>query len=375
VKRITAASNQVPSYVILLLKCYEWRFSRRCTYQPMLVQSDFENNLSFNIYPLLRCRTVNRQEDMNRQCQVSALLCLILLLAHTGPAGVQLVAGQAATPNPPSASTNSYPDRECPMLQDLDFYNPSELRALNYGLQYDGYYFCAPTAPAQFRCKCSSSTTCFDKYDPWGRNLGECGCCPAWVWGVLSTLVIALLVGTVFCLYACCCRGRWWCDGHPLTIQPVLPRRAAPVVIAANTPIPNSLFRHFRGEHFESGLPPPPPPAAVSIGGASATGSSAVAARNRGRGEAADEEERESLVEPMGGAGVSSVSPSRVEVRFRSSRPGSAGAANAAPDRPPTREFASARPGRQGSDSSGTPTDPHPAGAVEMSAVEAFSQN
>ena len=157
---------------------------------------------------------------------------------------------------PSSAQTQPGELEECVSLQEMDFYSRSELEELGYGLEPDQFYFCADSAPSQFRCKCSAANVCGTKRDPWGRDLGQCQCCAAWFWAVLMILLLAVVVGLIFCMYACCCRGAWWCDGHPAPVQPILPRRGAPMVIPASMPLPTSLFRGYRVTDFDTGLPP-----------------------------------------------------------------------------------------------------------------------
>jgi len=158
-------------------------------------------------------------------------------------------------------SENKY----CPALSDLGTaVNLNAMRAAGYNFDTNAQYFCASTAPAQFQCSCGSSGICVTELDPWGRNIGTCGCCPGWVYGLLA--VFAALVLCIICLgvYGCFCRSRWWCDGFPEPILPLLPKRGPPTIVPASSPLPPNLFRGYRSEDFEN---EDPAVAALSTGG------------------------------------------------------------------------------------------------------------
>ena len=195
---------------------------------------------------------------------VIALLGAVSIRAQTGDISLSPegpATSQSDTPAPDGqdgtgAGTASDELQECIALDDIRQYSKYHLNQLGYELELDGYYFCSDTAPKRYQCKCSTSSVCHKKYDPFGRDLGECGCCQTWIWAVLLFLLVAIFIGLLFCLYACLCRGRWWCDGHPRTVQPILPRRGPPTVLPSSVPVPTTMFRNYRPVDFESGLPP-----------------------------------------------------------------------------------------------------------------------
>lgn len=144
----------------------------------------------------------------------------------------------------------------CRQLSDLNGVNEEFLNAVGYDVASDGQYFCGVDAPQQLKCSCGAAGICVTQLDPWGRNIGECGCCPLWVWSVLVVFGILLTLSLLVVLYACCCRGKWWFDGYPQPIQPILPRRGPPTVVPAGLPLPQSLFRGYRISDFVSDPPP-----------------------------------------------------------------------------------------------------------------------
>ncbi|KEG09653.1 hypothetical protein DQ04_04861010 [Trypanosoma grayi] len=116
-------------------------------------------------------------------------------------------------------------------------------------------YFCADSAPEQLQCRCGISTTCMEKDDPWGQNIGVCGCCPWWLILFFVFFGIVFFTAMALVLYMWFCRGKWWCDGYPLPVQPVMSRRGPPIVARPSAPLPPNLFRTYRASDFVSGAP------------------------------------------------------------------------------------------------------------------------
>jgi hypothetical protein len=146
----------------------------------------------------------------------------------------------------------------CRRLGEMNGVNEDFMSAMGYGFISDHEYFCGPDAPTQFACSCGAAGVCVERRDPWGRDVGECGCCPAWVWIILGCFCVLLLASVFMIFYACCLRGKWWFDGFPEPIQPLLPRRGPPAVVPAGMPLPQNLFRGYRITDFSSELPPEP---------------------------------------------------------------------------------------------------------------------
>ena len=141
---------------------------------------------------------------------------------------------------------------ECNQAKELD--NVQDVFEDYYDdVKPDGYYFCAKTAPKDLYCYCGVASTCRSFNDPWGRNIGECGCCTQWVYIVFG--IFMAVVGMVFfCgMFACLCHGTWLYDGHPRPIAPMLPQRTAPVIAPASFPLPANAFRGYRSTDFISG--------------------------------------------------------------------------------------------------------------------------
>jgi hypothetical protein len=177
------------------------------------------------------------------------LMLSMLGLSVGGPTGIPLVEAAEKLP-------------ECSQLTDLSSYGVN-LKLFSSGGTYylDGQYFCSNTAPAQYHCKCSFSTTCKTKADPWGRNIGECKCCPPWV---IACVVLAILFGVLWLLsgvYVWVCQGRWWCDGYPMPVATLMPRRGPAVTCPASRPLPDGLFRGYAASDFVDVHTPPPLPA------------------------------------------------------------------------------------------------------------------
>lgn len=139
---------------------------------------------------------------------------------------------------------------QCEALHDLGFLSASDMAELGYDLPSSGYYFCADNAPLQFRCSCSSTTVCAEKMDPFHRDVGQCVCCPGWLYALLVLFIVLVATSFVLCGYVCFCKSKWWCDGYPEAIVPVLPRRSQPVVAPQSVPLPANLFRGFHSTSF-----------------------------------------------------------------------------------------------------------------------------
>lgn len=144
----------------------------------------------------------------------------------------------------------------CLVLNDITHMDKVVLKSLKYNFSNDGYYFCASSAPAQFSCSCGSTQTCTEFKDPYGRDLGECTCCALWVYVLLLLFLGMLGFSLLVAVYGCLCRGKWWCDGYPPPVVPLLARRGAPIVVPGQIPLPSNLFRNYRSRDFDSGLPP-----------------------------------------------------------------------------------------------------------------------
>lgn len=142
---------------------------------------------------------------------------------------------------------------ECLALREMSHISRSESRAAGYQFDENGFYFCAATAPEQFRCDCSAAARCVAFQDPWGRDLGECVCCTWWVSMVFGFFLIMTILALLFGAYTCLCRNKWWCDGYPQAVMPRLPVRRNPVVAPSTMPLPPNLFRGYRTSDFTSG--------------------------------------------------------------------------------------------------------------------------
>lgn len=141
---------------------------------------------------------------------------------------------------------------KCAQLAELFNYgvNRNLIASANYTYYLDSQYFCANTAPVQYHCKCSTSTTCRRKDDPWGRNIGVCQCCPSWMIACLVLLCLFFLIG-IFCgVYVLTCEGRWWCDGYVPPSTALMPRRGPAVACPPSRPLPDNLFRGYASADF-----------------------------------------------------------------------------------------------------------------------------
>ena len=142
----------------------------------------------------------------------------------------------------------------CPALSDVTRIDTGKMRDEGYAVDLNGNYFCASTAPAPLQCTCGSAAVCVEKLDPWDRNIGECACCPGWVYIVLAVFCFFFAIGLGIAFYGCFMRGKWWCDGYPPPIQPLLPKRGPPTVAPASAPnLPANIFRGYRSQDFISG--------------------------------------------------------------------------------------------------------------------------
>ncbi|KAH9577310.1 hypothetical protein LSM04_002342 [Trypanosoma melophagium] len=169
-------------------------------------------------------------------CKVNVPLAVVLLLSFLPYGGVALP--------------------RCRTIGALRGINYRALLDSNESYYSNEEYFCAATAPAQYHCGCSFSNTCLQKNDPWGRNIGVCGCCPWWLTAFFTFFAIFFLLSLAMGVYFWCCRGRWWCDGYPPPVQPLMCRRRPAIVAPAAAPLPPSLFRGYPAEAFVSDDPP-----------------------------------------------------------------------------------------------------------------------
>ncbi|ESL10309.1 hypothetical protein TRSC58_01961 [Trypanosoma rangeli SC58] len=141
----------------------------------------------------------------------------------------------------------------CRPIASLRGINPRILDMPTAPFYLDNEYFCADKAPLQFYCQCGVVSTCMKHEDPWGRNIGVCGCCPWWII-ILFVLFCAVVVGSIITvLYVWFCRGKWWWDGYPPPIRFVMCRRGPATVVPATGPLPPNLFRGYRISDFVSG--------------------------------------------------------------------------------------------------------------------------
>eukprot|EP00658_Telonema_sp_P-2_P034149 TRINITY_DN24953_c0_g1_i1.p2 TRINITY_DN24953_c0_g1~~TRINITY_DN24953_c0_g1_i1.p2 ORF type:complete len:152 (+),score=22.26 TRINITY_DN24953_c0_g1_i1:197-652(+) len=140
---------------------------------------------------------------------------------------------------------------ECSQAKELSNVQ-SALEELYPDMNLESYYFCARSSPNDLYCYCGVASICHDYNDPWGRNIGECGCCTQWVYIMFA--IFMTIVGLVFCcgMFACLCHGTWLYDGHPRPITPMLPQRTAPVIAPAAFPLPANAFRGYRSSDFIS---------------------------------------------------------------------------------------------------------------------------
>ncbi|KPA82177.1 putative mitochondrial hypothetical protein [Leptomonas pyrrhocoris] len=176
--------------------------------------------------------------------------------------------------------------RTCAELSDLFNYGVNKFLFDSGGESYftDGQYFCADTAPAQYRCNCDLSTTCKRSLDPWGRNIGVCGCCPGWMIACLTLICLVFGICIVGILYGMLFQGCWWCDGYEKPTGSLMPRRGPAVTCPSTRPLPDNLFRGYVSTDFTNAAPSPAEenavlsPAGGSIGRTAEGGESSLSA-------------------------------------------------------------------------------------------------
>lgn len=135
-----------------------------------------------------------------------------------------------------------------------------------------GPLFCASTAPAQYRCRCSVVKTCKAQSDPWGRNIGYCGGVAPWVAVCVAIAVALFLVSLLLSLHQYL-HGRWWYDGYLVPLPSLMPRRGPAVACPASRRLPENLFRGYPSTAFVNYAP-----AAAQAGEAEVEGAGAAVA-------------------------------------------------------------------------------------------------
>nr|CCC90191.1 conserved hypothetical protein [Trypanosoma congolense IL3000] len=141
-------------------------------------------------------------------------------------------------------------ERRCRALKNLQGINKDLLDPRNYSKSDE--LFCSSTAPQQFRCFCGVASTCLELKDPWGGDIGKCGCCPPWLILFYAFFLLIGFCAVISTAYICFCRGKWWFDGYPPPVIPAACRRAPPIVAAAAAPLPPTLFRGYQSSDFTS---------------------------------------------------------------------------------------------------------------------------
>lgn len=111
-------------------------------------------------------------------------------------------------------------------------------------------YFCGENAPEQLRCTCPYQSACQPYPDPWGRNIGICRCCSAWIIYSSAVFGCCILVMLAATLYAAVLRGKWWLDGYPQPISWIFWRRGRVFPCPPDNPLPRQLFKGFDIAHF-----------------------------------------------------------------------------------------------------------------------------
>lgn len=141
--------------------------------------------------------------------------------------------------------------QECTDLKDLFSYGVNRKLFQSGGPYYlSSQYFCAKSAPEQYHCKCSTSTRCHEKADPWGRDIGVCGCCAAWIYACAVLIALAFVIVMVITVYGLWCHRRWWCDGYVPLVATLMPRRGAAVSCPPDRRLPNNVFRGYPSSAF-----------------------------------------------------------------------------------------------------------------------------
>ncbi|GET92212.1 hypothetical protein, conserved [Leishmania tarentolae] len=140
--------------------------------------------------------------------------------------------------------------RQCAQLQDLQGYGVNLNLFLPDTVYLNGEYFCAESAPAQYRCRCGMATRCKKKLDPWGRNIGFCNCCSSWMIGCFVLLGIFSAISIFGALYVIGCQGKWWCNGYAILKMDFIPRCGPAVSCPPSQPVPQTLFRGYDPSDF-----------------------------------------------------------------------------------------------------------------------------
>lgn len=113
--------------------------------------------------------------------------------------------------------------------------------------------FCGPGAPDSLYCRCDALTTCRRKNDPYGRNVGECGCCSAWAIIVLFMFVAALTTmgGMALLLAYPPSQSRmWWLFGYPPRLLFTHVKLPQPPASPPGVPFSRSVFSLSNPNHF-----------------------------------------------------------------------------------------------------------------------------
>ncbi|KPI86457.1 hypothetical protein ABL78_4488 [Leptomonas seymouri] len=142
--------------------------------------------------------------------------------------------------------------RYCAQLADLLDYGVNRaLLSTGSEIYYlNGYFFCADSAPAQYRCKCDLALACKEKLDPWGRNIGMCSCCRTWV--IFCLIMFCIFFGLCISssIYVLLLQGCWWCDGYVRPTAALIPRRGPTATCPPSLPLPDYLFRGYTSTDF-----------------------------------------------------------------------------------------------------------------------------
>ncbi|CBZ30259.1 conserved hypothetical protein [Leishmania mexicana MHOM/GT/2001/U1103] len=154
--------------------------------------------------------------------------------------------------------------RQCAQLQDLGNYGVNLNLFTTQTVYLNGEYFCAESAPAQYRCRCGIATTCKPKLDPWGRNIGSCDCCSSWMIGCFVILGVFSVISIFVAVYVVGCQGKWWCDGYATLRTALIPRCGPAVSCPPSRPLPQNLFRGYASADFTNAEASPEVP--VSAG-------------------------------------------------------------------------------------------------------------
>ena len=202
---------------------------------------------------------------LSRMAALAAAIAILFVISFADSSSPSIVSSSvitfaAAGPSTlPTAVTDS--SQECSQLKDLDstinikdLIGPNDLNPNepDFGFSKEGYYFCGADAPAYLQCKCGISSVCSKQLDPWGRDMGKCGCCTTWIIVLFAIFAIVIAVVLVGGMYACMCHGTWLYDGFPLPLMPLLPQRSATIIAPASFPLPEQAFRPYRSTDFIS---------------------------------------------------------------------------------------------------------------------------